>query len=295
MRCLQFAVLAATVFGVASTATAADMTVKAPVSAPASVNNWTGWYAGLNAGGDWGTSNSSMSADPDVGGFFGGCQLFSCDVNIEDVARAGQQRFRTSGFSGGVQGGYNWQSGNLLLGIETDFDYFRSTGSGTNSVPLASGEVTTLGSPGGDAWGPDLVGVFVGSEGMFGIATRITVRLLPLARSVRTMLADFDSLRRAGGAVSAVIASGLVPAALEMMDQSCVQVVEASIYAAGYPTDAAAVLLVELDGSAESAVAAEACSCQQEVLIERRTNPVDTEIPGRTPGIFVWSNSRLRT
>ncbi len=139
MRCLQFAVLAATVFGVASTATAADMTVKAPVSAPASVNNWTGWYAGLNAGGDWGTSNSSMSADPDVGGFFGGCQLFSCDVNIEDVARAGQQRFRTSGFSGGVQGGYNWQSGNLLLGIETDFDYFRSTGSGTNSVPLVSG------------------------------------------------------------------------------------------------------------------------------------------------------------
>ena len=64
----------------------------------------------------------------------------------------------------------------------------------------------------------------VRGEGMFGIATRITVRLMPLARSVRTMLADFDSLRRAGGAVSAVIASGLVPAALEMMDQSCVQV-----------------------------------------------------------------------
>ncbi|MBI4500412.1 MAG: FAD-binding protein [Gemmatimonadetes bacterium] len=130
-------------------------------------------------------------------------------------------------------------------------------------VVLPTGDVTTLGSPGGDAWGPDLVGLFVGSEGMFGIATRITVRLVPLARVIRTMLADFDSVRRAGEAVSAVIGSGLVPAALEMMDQSCVQVVEASIYAAGYPTDAAAVLLVELDGAAAGAVAAEG------MLVER--------------------------
>jgi glycolate oxidase subunit GlcD len=125
-------------------------------------------------------------------------------------------------------------------------------------VVLPSGEVTTLGSPAGDPWGPDLVGVFVGSEGMFGIATRITVRLVPLAPAVRTMLADFSSLRSAGEAVSAVIASGLVPAALEMMDRSCVEVVEASIYAAGYPTDAAAVLLVELDGAADEVVDAEA-------------------------------------
>src|SRR6185312_17279631 len=72
-----------------------------------------------------------------------------------------------------------------------------------------------------------------------------------------TLLADFNGLRRAGEAVTAIIGSGLVPAALEMMDQSCVAVVEASIYAAGYPTDAAAVLLVELDGASETAVAAE--------------------------------------
>ena len=83
---------------------------------------------------------------------------------------------------------------------------------------------------------------------MFGIACRITVRLEPIPATVRTMLADFPSIRSASEAVSAIIASGIVPAALEMMDQACVAAVEASIYAAGYPTDAAAVLLVEVDG-----------------------------------------------
>ena len=130
-------------------------------------------------------------------------------------------------------------------------------------VVLPDGEVITLGSPGGEPWGPDLVGLFVGSEGMFGIATRIAVRLLPIPGSIRTLLADFVSVRQAGEAVSAVIASGIMPAALEMMDQSCVQVVEASIYAAGYPTDAAAVLLAELDGASETAVAAESTQVAQ--------------------------------
>jgi glycolate oxidase subunit GlcD len=119
-------------------------------------------------------------------------------------------------------------------------------------VVLAHGEVVRLGSPQGEPWGPDLVGLFVGSEGMFGIATEVVVRLEPLPASVRTMLADFSSVRAASEAVSAVIAAGIVPAALEMMDQACVAAVEASIYAAGYPTDAAAVLLVELDGNAEA-------------------------------------------
>ena len=125
-------------------------------------------------------------------------------------------------------------------------------------VVLADGRVLELGSPGGEPWGPDLVGLFVGSEGNFGVATRITVRLLPQPRAVRTLLADFGSLRTAGEAVSAVIASGIVPAALEMMDQSCIRAVEDSVYAAGYPRDAAAVLLVELDGTSEAAVAADA-------------------------------------
>lgn len=123
-------------------------------------------------------------------------------------------------------------------------------------VILPDGSLVQLGSSHGDAWGPDLVGLFVGSEGMFGIASRITVRLEPIPPVVRTMLADFHSVRAASEAVSSIIASGVVPAALEMMDQACVRAVEASIYAAGYPVDAAAVLLVELDGPAE-AVAAE--------------------------------------
>ena len=125
-------------------------------------------------------------------------------------------------------------------------------------VLLADGTVVTLGSPGGEPWGPDLVGLFVGSEGNFGIATKITVRLLPLPRAVRTMLADFHGLRAAGEGVSAVIAAGIVPAALEMMDQSCICAVEDSVYAAGYPRDAAAILLVELDGRDTGAVEAEA-------------------------------------
>jgi len=126
-------------------------------------------------------------------------------------------------------------------------------------VVLPDGTTTRLGSVHGEPWGPDLVGLFVGSEGMFGIATEITVRLERIPESVRTMLADFPTVRAASEAVSAIIAAGIVPAALEMMDRACVAAVEASIYAAGYPTDAAAVLLVELDGR-EAAVEGEAAS-----------------------------------
>src|SRR6266576_50528 len=124
-------------------------------------------------------------------------------------------------------------------------------------VLLADGSLVEIGSPSGESWGPDLVGVFVGSEGNFGIATRITVRLMPLPGAVRTLLADFTGLRTAGEAVSAIIATGIVPAALEMMDQSCINAVEDSVYAAGYPRDAAAVLLVEIDGRNTDAVVAE--------------------------------------
>ncbi len=123
-------------------------------------------------------------------------------------------------------------------------------------VVLPDGETVRLGSPQGEAWGPDLVGLFVGSEGMFGVAVEITVRLEPVPRAVRTIFADFLALRAASEAVSAIIAAGVVPAALEMMDQSCLRAVEASVFATGARTDAAAVLLVELDGSPE-AVAAE--------------------------------------
>ncbi len=150
-------------------------------------------------------------------------------------------------------------------------------------VVLADGRVIELGSPGGEPWGPDLVGVFVGSEGNFGIATRITVRLTPTPRAVRTLLADFASLRAAGAAVSAIIASGVVAAALEMMDRSCINAVEDSVYAAGYPRDAAAVLLVELDGAHGEAVAADAATVRDLLAsrgarsIRAATDPTERE------------------
>jgi glycolate oxidase subunit GlcD len=117
-------------------------------------------------------------------------------------------------------------------------------------VVLPNGDVVMLGNPVGESVGFDLVGAFVGSEGCFGVAIEITVRLSRVPQAIRTLLADFSSIDAAARAVSAIIASGILPAALEMMDAGTIRAVEASIYAAGYPTDAAAVLLVELDGPA---------------------------------------------
>ena len=116
------------------------------------------------------------------------------------------------------------------------------------TVALPDGDVVTLGNPAGEVDGYDLVGAFVGSEGCFGVVLDVTVRLSRTPQAVRTLLADFSSIDAAARAVSAIIASGILPAALEMMDAATIRAVEASIYAAGYPTDAAAVLLVEVDG-----------------------------------------------
>jgi glycolate oxidase subunit GlcD len=115
---------------------------------------------------------------------------------------------------------------------------------------LPSGEIVTFGNASGESDGYDLLGAFIGSEGCFGVALDVTVKLARLPQAVRTLLADFSSVGAAAEAVSAIIASGIVPAALEMMDAPTIQAVEASIYAAGYPTDAAAILLIELDGAA---------------------------------------------
>ena len=116
------------------------------------------------------------------------------------------------------------------------------------TVVLPSGEVVSLGSADGERDGYDLLGAFVGSEGCFGVALDATVRLSRNPQAVRTLLADFGSLDAAARATSAIIAAGIVPAALEMMDNPTIRAVEASIYAAGYPIDAAAVLLIEIDG-----------------------------------------------
>ena len=96
--------------------------------------------------------------------------------------------------------------------------------------------------------GYDLLGAFVGSEGTFGIATEATLKLSPIPPAVRTLLAEFGEVDDASHAVSAIIAAGVMPAALEMMDREIIRAVEASIFAAGLPPDAGAALLIELDG-----------------------------------------------
>ena len=119
------------------------------------------------------------------------------------------------------------------------------------TVILPDGEIVSLGNPEGEAPGYDLRGAFIGSEGCFGVALDVTVRLTRKPAAVRTMLADFSSVDDAAKVTSAIIASGIVPAALEFMDAPTIQVVESSVYAAGYPADAAAVLLIEVDGITE--------------------------------------------
>jgi glycolate oxidase len=114
-------------------------------------------------------------------------------------------------------------------------------------VVLPDGTVTVLGDESGETAGYDLRGAFVGSEGMFGIATRVCVRLTPDPPDVRTLLFDYDDVAAGAATVSAIIAAGIVPAALEMMDANCIAAVEAYVHA-GFPLDAAAVLLVEVDG-----------------------------------------------
>jgi glycolate oxidase len=114
-------------------------------------------------------------------------------------------------------------------------------------VVLSDGSVIRVGSEGSEAAGYDLRGVVVGAEGTVGIVTRACVRLTPEPPAIRTMLLDFAAVEACAATVSAIIARGVVPAALEMMDQGIVRAVEAFAHA-GYPTDAAAVLLVEVDG-----------------------------------------------
>jgi len=121
------------------------------------------------------------------------------------------------------------------------------------TVVLPDGEIAHLGDPAGprSPHGLDVLGLFCGSEGTFGIATEITVRLCRNQEEVRTLLASFDSMSAACRSVGDIVAAGLIPAALEILDQATIQAVEASVYRAGYPENAAAVLLVELDGPHE--------------------------------------------
>jgi len=112
------------------------------------------------------------------------------------------------------------------------------------------GELVTIGAPALDAPGFDLLALLTGSEGMLGVMVEITVKLLPKPEVARVMMAAFDQVEKAGAAVGSIIAGGIIPGGLEMMDQPCLKAAESFVHA-GYPTEAAAILLCELDGTEE--------------------------------------------
>lgn len=134
--------------------------------------------------------------------------------------------------SGGAHCFRHGMTANHVLGLE---------------VVLSDGEVVRLGGDSVEDAGPDLTGLFVGSEGLFGVAVEITVRLIPRPEAYRTVLASYASLQAAGDAVTRIIAAGLLPGAMEIMDRLAIEAAEAAVHA-GYPREAAAVLLVELEG-----------------------------------------------
>ncbi|MDQ3096939.1 MAG: FAD-binding protein, partial [Chloroflexota bacterium] len=114
-------------------------------------------------------------------------------------------------------------------------------------IVLTDGTIVRLGGKATEAEGYDLIGLFVGSEGTLGLVTEITVRLTPHPEDKRTVMAAFPTMEAASETVSAIIASGLVPSAMELMDQLATIAVEASV-GAGYPLDAGGILLAEVDG-----------------------------------------------
>ena len=116
---------------------------------------------------------------------------------------------------------------------------------------LPDGEVVQLGGESLESVGPDWHGLFVGSEGLFGVALEIVLRLLPKPELFRTVLAAYHSMEAAGNAVARVVASGLLPGAMEIMDRLAIQAAEAAVHA-NYPAGAAALLIVELDGEAQA-------------------------------------------
>ncbi|MEQ4303872.1 FAD-linked oxidase C-terminal domain-containing protein [Plantactinospora sp. B6F1] len=146
-------------------------------------------------------------------------------------------------------------------------------------VVTPDGDLVRLGGAAPDSPGYDLVGAFVGSEGTLGIATEVTVRLVRLPETVRTLLAAFASTDAAGAATSAIIAAGVVPAAVEMMDALAIEAAEAAVHC-GYPAGAGAVLIVELDGPAaevEAQFAEVERLCRANAAVEIRVATDDAE------------------
>ena len=150
------------------------------------------------------------------------------------------------------------------------------------TVVLPGGEIVQLGSRGGETAGYDVVGLFVGSEGTFGIATEITVKLLPIPEAVETLVALFDRIEDASRVVSAIVAEGLLPAALEMVDREAIVAIEASAYAAGLPTDIAGMLVIEFDGrraalNADAEKAARLCTQGGAREVRRARDPAERQ------------------
>ncbi len=116
------------------------------------------------------------------------------------------------------------------------------------SVVTVEGELVTIGGDALDSPGFDLLALMIGSEGMLGVVVEVTVALLPAPETAKVLLAAFDDVEKAGTAVGEIIAAGIIPAGLEMMDGPAIQAAEDFVHA-GYPTDATAILLCDLDGA----------------------------------------------
>jgi FAD/FMN-containing dehydrogenase len=152
---------------------------------------------------------------------------------------------------------------------------------------LPDGEVVRLGSGSGEPVGPDWLGLFVGSEGLFGIALEVTLRLLPLPEHTRTMLAAYPDLEAAGDAVAATIGAGILPVAMEIMDSLAIQAAESSVRP-GYP-DVPALLIVELDGERD-AVEADFARLQAVIAASGATEVRTTSDPAERA--LIWKGRK---
>jgi len=142
---------------------------------------------------------------------------------------------------------------------------------------LPDGEVVELGGPPGTAQDIDWRGLFIGAEGTFGITVEAVVQLIPRPEEVRTYLAAFPTLSTACHAVSRIIREGLTPGALEILDKLAIHAIESSVFAAGYPQDAEAVLLIELEGTLEAVesdapLVEDACLSEKCLSLEEATD-----------------------
>ena len=140
---------------------------------------------------------------------------------------------------------------------------------------LPDGEVVELGGQSTEPVGPDWVGMFCGSEGLFGIALEVTLRLMPVAETTHTLLAGYKSLQAAGDAVARVVRSGLLPVAMEIMDALAIEAAEASVKP-NYPEGVPALLIVEIEGERE-VVAADAERLREVIAESEATSVTETE------------------